>query len=367
MKKIVITGAHLTPALAAVEGLENKKDYQIIFFGRKKATDGSDNLSAEFREISKRNIPFVDIISGRLTRKFTKYTVSSLLKIPLGVLMSFIYLVRYHPSLVVSFGGYLSTPVVFGAWLLGIESVIHEQAVVPGAANRINSLFAKKIFLSWDETKDYFPEEKYQVIGNPQPRSLFKNSAGDKKAKAFLEKKGDMVVVAGGSQGSHVINSLIFENLDLFAGDLVFHQIGTANYKGDHAKAAKIKKNNYFTVDYVSPEDIGAVFSRAKFVISRSGANTVWDLAALAKPAILIPLAIAAADEQTKNAGILETAGSAIILRQKDLSRRTLKNALEKMEDNLSEFEKNAKAFQKTLPKNATEILTRYIISTLDS
>lgn len=361
MRRIVITGGHLTPALAVLDALQNKKDYQVVFFGRKKATDGSNNLSAEFREISKRNVPFVNIVSGRLTRKFTKYTISSLLKIPLGVLMSFVYLVRYRPALVVSFGGYLSAPVVFGAWLLGIDSVTHEQAMVPGFANRINSLFVKKIFLSWEQTKDYFPKEKCQVIGTPQPQSLFKNSAGDKKVKAFLERKGEMVVVAGGSQGSHVINNLIFENLDLFAGSLVFHQIGTADYKGDHAKAARIKKNNYFAVDYVSPEDIGAVFARAKFVISRSGANTVWDLAVLGKPAILIPLAIAAADEQTKNAKILEVAGSAIIIRQQDLSRQTLKKTIEKMEENLPEFEKNAKAFQKTLPQDSTAKLVRYL------
>ncbi len=361
MKKIVICGGHLTPALAVVEVLGSKKDYQAVFFGRKKATDGSNNLSAEFREVSKRNIEFIDIISGRLTRKFTKYTISSLLKIPFGFLLSLFYLVRVRPSLVVSFGGYLSTPVVFGAWLLGIDSVTHEQAVVPGFANRLNSLFTKKIFLSWEQTKDYFPKEKCQVIGTPQPQSLFKNSAGDKKVKTFLERKGDMIVVAGGSQGSHVINNLVFENLDLFGADLVFHQIGTANYKGDHAKAAKIKKNNYFAIDYVSPEDIGAVFYRAKFVISRSGANTVWDLATLAKPAILIPLAIAAADEQTKNARILEIAGSAIIVNQKELSRQTLKETVQKMEDNLSGFKKSARTFQKTLPKNATEKLVRAI------
>ncbi|MDO8487594.1 MAG: UDP-N-acetylglucosamine--N-acetylmuramyl-(pentapeptide) pyrophosphoryl-undecaprenol N-acetylglucosamine transferase [Candidatus Curtissbacteria bacterium] len=365
MKKIVITGGHLTPALAVVEALANKKEYKIIFFGRKIATDGSDSVSAEFREIGKRNITFVDIVSGRLTRKFTKYSIPSLLKIPLGVLMSFLYLAKYRPSLVVSFGGYLSTPVVFCAWLLGIDCLTHEQAVVPGFANRLNSLFVKKIFLSWEQTKNYFPKEKYQVIGTPQPQSLLEKSAGEKKVKAILERIGDMVVVAGGSQGSHIINNLVFENLDLFARNLVFHQIGTANYKNDHAKAAKIRKNNYFAIDYVSPEDIGAVFSRAKFVISRSGANTVWDLAMLAKPAILIPLAIAAGDEQTKNAQILETAGSAIILSQNSLSRASLKEAIKKMEDNLSEFEKSARAFQKTLPQNSTEKLVQYIYQIL--
>lgn len=363
--KIVICGGHLTPALALIEALE-KKGYQIIFFGRKIATDGSDNLSAEFREISKRGIPFIDIVSGRLTRKFTKYTVSSLLKIPFGFLLSLFYLAKYRPSLVVSFGGYLSTPVVFGAWLLGIDSITHEQAVVPGFANRINSLFVKKIFLTWPESQNYFPRGKRQVIGNPQPFSRSTKIPGDKKIRAFLAKKGDLILITGGSQGSHVINSLIFDNVDLFDKFLVFHQTGTANWRGDHAQAAKIKRANYLAVDYVSPRDIGALLTRSKLIISRSGANTVWDLAALAKPAILIPLPIAAGDEQTKNARILETAGSAIIISQKDLSRQTLKEAIAKINENLPDFEKNAKAFQKTLPQNSAEKLIQYITSTLN-
>ncbi|MBI2598848.1 UDP-N-acetylglucosamine--N-acetylmuramyl-(pentapeptide) pyrophosphoryl-undecaprenol N-acetylglucosamine transferase, partial [Candidatus Curtissbacteria bacterium] len=112
--------------------------------------------------------------------------------------------------------------------------------------------------------------------------------------------------------------------------------------------------------------DIGALLTRSKLIISRSGANTVWDLAALAKPAILIPLPIAAGDEQTKNARILETAGSAIIISQKDLSRQTLKEAIAKINENLPDFEKNAKAFQKTLPQNSAEKLIQYITSTLN-
>lgn len=363
MKKVVIVGGHLTPALAVADGLAQKKNYRVIFFGRKKATDGSNNLSAEYREVTKREIPFVAIIAGRLTRKFTKYTIPSLLKIPLGFLLSFLYLLKYRPGTVIAFGGYLSTPVIFSAWLLGIDSITHEQAAVPGLANRINSLFVKKIFLSWPGVRGEFPVEKCEVIGTPAAGLLSRKSSSDKKLNSFVSKGGDMVVVLGGSQGSHAINGFIFKNLDLFGSYNILHQLGTADYLGDHAKASTISKNTYLAVDYISPEDLGAVLHHAKFVISRSGANTVWDLAALTKPAIFIPLPIAAGDEQTKNARILETAGSAIILNQKGLSRQTMKESIAQMEKDLANFEKNAKAFQKTLPQNATQKLTKWILS----
>ena len=364
MKKIVVCGGHLTPALALIEALEKKEDYFIIFFGRKKATDGSNNLSAEFREVGKRNIPFVDIISGRLTRKLTKYTIPSLFKIPLGFALSLAYLVKYRPSAVVAFGGYLSTPVIFSAWFLGIDSITHEQAVVPGLANRINSLFVSKFFVTWPQTQKYF-SRKTEVIGNPQPASLAKRVSSDKKLNAIISGKTNLILVMGGAQGSHIINNLVFDNLDLLDKFFVFHQIGTANYKGDHQKAAKIKKSNYFKTDYISPEDFGAVLEKAKFVISRSGANTVWDLATLAKPAILIPLPIAAGDEQTKNARILETAGSAIIVSQKNLSRESLKVAIDKIQKSLGTYQLKAKAFQKTLPQESTQKLVQYIYQIL--
>lgn len=352
MKKVVVCGGHLTPALALVDELRNNRNYEVVFFGRKKATDGSSNLSAEFREITKREITFVNIITGRLTRKWTKYSLASILKIPLGFLLSLVYLIKYHPSLVVSFGSYLSTPVVISSWFLGIDTFTHEQATVPGVANRINSLFVKKIFMTWKESQKFFPKDKSQIIGNLQPKLFLHKKSLNKKINKFLSKKGDMVFILGGSQGSHVINDFIFKNLDLFSRYLIVHQVGTANYKNDQEKAYKLKRDNYFPIDYVSSQDIGSIYLRSKFVISRSGANTVWDLATLAKPAILIPLPISASGEQMANAEKLEKAKMAIVLEQKNLTRNILKNAVIRLEKNYNILYQNAQKFKKILPQN---------------
>lgn len=353
MKKAVVCGGHLTPALALVDELRKRRNYEIIFFGRKNATDGSSNLSAEFREITGRDITFVNIITGRLTRKWTKYSLSSILKIPLGFLLSLVYLVKYRPSFVVSFGGYLSTPVVIGSWLLGIDTFTHEQATIPGVANRINSLFVKKIFLTWKESQNFFPKDKSQIIGNLQPTLYHQKKSRDQKINNFLGKEGNLVLILGGSQGSHVINEFIFKNLDLFSRYLIVHQVGTANYKNDQMKAFKIKRDNYFPIDYVSSQDIGSIYLRSKFVISRSGANTVWDLATFAKPAILVPLPISASGEQMANARKLEKAKMSIVLEQKNLSRNTFKNALIRLEKNYDIACQNAQKFKKTLPQNS--------------
>ena len=107
MKKIVICGGHLTPALALIEKLESHKRPEIVFFGRKKTTARSQNSSLEYEIAKKHQIKFYSINAGKLQRKFTRYTLLWLVKIPVGFIQSFIYLLLERPNLVVSFGGYL--------------------------------------------------------------------------------------------------------------------------------------------------------------------------------------------------------------------------------------------------------------------
>lgn len=358
MKKIVICGGHLTPTLALIDELISKKDLKIIFFGRKYATEGSKNLSAEYQVVSKLNIKFYSIIAGRLQRKFTKFTIPALFKIPIGFGQSLLFLLLTRPHIIVSFGGYLSLPVVFAGWLLGIKSITHEQSITLGLANKMNSLFVEKIYLSWPQTIKFLNSQNHQVIGNLTRKAIFKKETSTSKIqKFFIESTEKLILVMGGNQGSHYINNLIFDLLPKLYGYRLIHQVGTANYKGDLDKAKAINKKNYLPLEYIDQENIGAIFSRADLIISRSGANTVWDLAICAKAAILIPLPIAASGEQEKNAQILEKAGSGIVVNQKDLNANKLKARIDYLFKNLAKFQKNAQNFSQTLPKDATTIL----------
>jgi UDP-N-acetylglucosamine--N-acetylmuramyl-(pentapeptide) pyrophosphoryl-undecaprenol N-acetylglucosamine transferase len=361
MEKIVLCGGHLTPALALIEELESKKDLKIFFFGRKFSTEGSANLSAEYNVINGKGLSFIPITTGRLQRKLTKYTIPSLLKIPVGLLQSLYYLAKIRPGLVVSFGGYLSVPVVFCAWLLGIDSVTHEQAIVPGLANLINTHFVKKVFLSWPETQKFFPKEKTEVIGNLTRKSLFQKRAPQKRLAQFLQSGKRVVFVTGGNQGSHFLNTLTFQLLPKLSSFAILHQVGTANYQNDYEKSQKIKKKNYLALQYLGPGDIGAAFENAEIIISRSGANTVWDIAMLGKIALFIPLPISASQEQYKNAAVLHKAGSAEILRQNEAAPQKVEQLINDLAKNAQKYRKNAQAFSRTLPKNAAQKIVNYI------
>jgi len=332
-----------------------------LFFGRKYATEGSKSLSAEYRVITQKRIRFWAIESGRLQRKFTRHTIPSLLKIPLGFLESFIFLLFARPSLIVSFGSYLSVPVVFCGWLLGIATISHEQSIIPGLATKINSIFAKKLFLSWPQTLNHFQKEKSQVIGNLIRQSLFKTNAASGVVKKFLKRSKKLIFITGGNQGSHFLNKLVFASLDILKDYQIFHQVGTVNYQGDLDFANRLKQKNYLAVDYIQPEDIGAVLNKASVVICRSGANTVWELAALAKVAILVPLPIAASYEQKANAEILQKAGSSIVLGQQDTDPKVLKTAVGEIIASYSKYKKAAQKFQKTLSVDAAFKMSLFI------
>jgi UDP-N-acetylglucosamine--N-acetylmuramyl-(pentapeptide) pyrophosphoryl-undecaprenol N-acetylglucosamine transferase len=362
MKKILLCGGHLTPAQALVENLVKEKDLEIYFFGRKFVTEGNKNLSAEFKQISNYNVVFKNIVAGRFQRHLSKYTLISLIKIPVGFIQSFFLLLFIRPKLIVSFGGSISFPVIFCGWLLGIESITHEQAVVPGLSNRLNGLFVKKIYGSWKESLNYYPKEKTVVIGNLVRGSLLKGTA----KKLRLPKK-HTIFITGGNQGSHFLNTFVFENIKKLSSFNIIHQVGTANFKGDHDKAKSIKQNGYLWYDYIKPETLKSIFDAAQIIISRAGANTVWELALLGKVAILVPLLHSAGSEQAKNASILQSAGSAIVIGQKEANSGKILESIEKIQADYGKMLKSAENLAKTLPHGADKILAsdiKKIIST---
>ncbi len=361
MKKVAICGGHLTPALALIEELEKKNDVEIIFFGRKYTAEGTKIQSAEYKLIKEKGIKFTEITTGRLQRKFTRHTPVSLAKVPGGFAQALFHLRREKPAVVVSFGGYVGLPVVFSAKLLGIKTIIHEQSAIPGLANKISAKICDNIFVSFPKTLKYFPAGNTTLIGNLTRADVYKKQASTKKIGDFISKSKELIFITGGNQGSHFINTLILNSLEKLKGYQILHQVGTLNFKGDFEKARKKSNNNYLPVDYLTNSDFGAAINSAKIIISRSGANTVWELATLSKVAILIPLPISAAGEQYENAQILKEAGSAVVLNQKDTTPEILVSTLGQLEANYQNFQDAAKVQSAKMPKDAAKKLAEAV------
>lgn len=358
-KKIVITGGHLTPALAVIEKLR-QRGWEIIFIGRKYAVEGEKTPAIEVQIVPKLGIPFLPLTTGRIQRKFTRWTIPSLLKIPFGFLQAFFYLLCLKPNVVLSFGGYLSVPVVFSAWILRIPIITHEQTTVKGLATKFNSIFAQKIAVSWEKSLREFPKNKVVLTGNPIRKETFKINEKFWQELNF-RKNYPLIFITGGNQGSHTINMAVRKVIpQLVKFTNVFHQCGYLQSFGDFKKLTRVKKSlptrlrgAYEVRKYLGPQEMGTLLNKATLVVSRAGANTVCELAALGKPCILIPFPWLYQDEQTKNAQILAEAGIAEILPQEKLFGKKLLNLIQKMLNNISYYQKNGVKAKKLILKNA--------------
>src|SRR3989304_10101442 len=148
--KIFITGGHVTPPLAVIEEIVYRyPDWQIFFVGRKYAMEGDLTVSEEYRIIRELGLPFLPLVTGRLQRRFTRYTIPSLLKIPQGLLQAWLYVREHKPDVIVTFGGYVGLPVVLAGWLLRIPIISQDETRSVGLANRLVSLLSAKICLSY--------------------------------------------------------------------------------------------------------------------------------------------------------------------------------------------------------------------------
>ncbi|MDQ3239656.1 MAG: UDP-N-acetylglucosamine--N-acetylmuramyl-(pentapeptide) pyrophosphoryl-undecaprenol N-acetylglucosamine transferase [bacterium] len=319
--KVIIIGGHVTPALATIDALKKvDSTTSFYFFGRKSTREGDNAISAEYELIKSLNIPFVSITTGRLQRVFTRYTILSLLKIPIGLFQSFNNLLKIKPDVIVSFGGYLAVPVVVAGWLLRIPVVVHEQTLIPGLANKISARFASIIALSFEETRKFYIRYNTVVLGNPIRKEIFQQNNIFK----IVNKNRPVIFVTGGNQGAHGINMFVFENINnLLEHFIIIHQTGNSTTINDYARSVEIAKSlkdgsSYYVYPYIGPEEIGDVFASCDLVLGRSGVNTMCEIIALSKKAILVP--VPNHREQTYNAQYFSKLGFGSMIVQEELT-----------------------------------------------
>lgn len=382
--RIVVTGGHLTPAMAVIQELISRfgKEVEIIYIGRKYTFEGSSTIAAEYEVIPTLKVKYLVLNAGRLQRKITRYTFLGLLKIPFGCIQSFYYLLKYKPQMVLSFGGYLSLPVVINAWILRIPILIHEQTVVLGLANRVGALFASRICLSWRSSQKYFPKGKTVITGNPIRQAIFQKfdslSQTDKENRLglFLSKikpEDKLIYITGGNQGSQVINQALLRILPkLLLKYYVIHQTGSLDFSSIQEEVEKIKRKlreRYYFASWFCDSEHGWNLNRANLVISRSGANTIAELIALKKIAVLIPIPWAAGNEQFKNAEILVKYGLGKIFPQSELEKDRFYKVIQKTIERttagdfkIAEIENRLKREGDSLPFNGAKKLVDEIL-----
>lgn len=358
---IFICGGHVTPALALIEEL-TKRDARIVFAGRKYALEGSRQVSEEYRLVHDKRVQFLSLTAGRLQRKFTWQTIPSLLKIPVGLIQALFYTIRFHPAVIVSFGGYVALPVSLAGATLGIPVITHEQTRVIGLSNRIIGRIAKKICVTFPEMLKGISKEKGVYTGLPIRREMFTPPS----TASYRFPDRPLLYIAGGSLGAKSLNDIVFQAIPKLTDTFtILHQVGRVNMEKatEVSHALSDKTERYIPVPYLSVNDLSWVLSRAAIYVGRSGANTVVELAALGKIAILVPLPWAAGNEQYVNAKWLEDNGGAMIVPQDSLTPESLVEHILSVWKDRQTYEKRAKKFSSLVPRDGARSMSTEVLS----
>lgn len=295
--------------------LLNRGD-SVVFIG--------SNSGLEERLVADLGIRFESIVTGKLRRYFSLQNLIDMFRVPIGILQSLLLVARIRPNVVFSKGGYVAFPVVFASWLLRVPVVAHESDLTPGLATRLCAPFVKTQCLNFDSTRTRASNSL--VTGTPIRKDLLNGDADRGREWLGLNSRHKPVmVVVGGSLGAEEVNVVIRDCARKLAENYtVVHVCGAGNLDTELTSV-----ESYHQFEYID-EQWGDVLALADIVVSRSGANSLFELLTLRKPNILVPLPLATSrGDQIENADYAEERGWSLVVPQEKLTQDSLLAALE--------------------------------------
>lgn len=349
MKTIVLTGGgtsgHVTPNIALLPGLKGL-GYAIHYIGSKNGI--------EKQLIEREGIPYHGIQAGKLRRYLDVKNFTDIFRIAGGFAQALSVLGKLKPDVVFSKGGFVSCPVVWAAWLKRIPVIIHESDITPGLTNKLSIPFAKKVCYTFPETQKHVPPEKSCLTGLPVRPGM---TSGDRlkgfKLCGFSSNKPVLLII-GGSQGSESINQAVRMVLNrLLESFQVCHICGKGNVKTD-LEGTK----GYKQFEYVN-EELPDLFSCADILVSRAGATTMFEMLAMKKPVLFIPLPKnASRGDQILNARSFQANGYSDMLLEESMTAEILVEKINQLYLNRALY---VRAMQESSSQNAADTIVGLI------
>lgn len=307
------TAGHINPALALAEELA-ARGHQVEFFGQPKKLESTLVPQAGF--------PFnpIDVTGFDRSRPWT--LVSALWRMRAAQKTIGRHFGSERPDVAVGFGAYIELPLINWCHAQGIPCVIHEQNSVPGLANKTSAAKVKTVCVSLPVAIDAFrgkvgPDTQIVVTGNPVRQSVIRADRAQGRRDLGIPEDATMLLVFGGSLGARHLNqrvaalkSKLLSRRDLY----VIHSTGKGEYDSVVQELALTQEESarWRVMPYI--DRMGEALAAADLVLSRAGASSVAEIAALAVPSVLVPYPFATADHQTTNARYLVDAGAAVLL-----------------------------------------------------
>ena len=301
------TGGHLYPGIAvAREILRREADARVSFAGTSRGI--------ETRVVPREGFALDLLRSTGIAGGSLRSRARGMALVPVSLWDAWRIVSRRRPDIVIGVGGYSSGPVVLMAALRGVSTMVLEQNAVPGLANRLLARWVRAAAVTFPDTSAFFGDRAF-VAGNPVRQEFFGDPAGTDTTPGRLR-----VLVIGGSQGAHAVNVAVVaavpELVRSVPGFTLVHQTGErdlATAQAEYGRDAGHLRAAAF-LDPVVDE-----MRAADLVIARAGSTTLAELAAVGRPAVLIPLP-SRDDHQLRNAQVLERAGAAAVIAQATLT-----------------------------------------------
>lgn len=360
MSRIILTGGgtggHLFPLVAVARKIVeltktgNYGETEIYYLGPGLFLESS----LEREEI---NFHYAILVTGKWRRYASFQNFIDLFKISIGFIQALWKVWLIMPDIIFSKGGYGSIATVLAGWLYRIPIILHESDSAPGFTNRLLSPFATFIAVSWSEAAQYFPSDKTYFTGEATRDAFFSPPDPEKeRALLHLTTKKPVMLVLGGSQGAQKINNIILDILpQLLQTVEIIHQTGDENYDDIFRESRIVLEGitgtefiSYHPVNFlVEPEYVAAIHS-ADIVISRSGAGSIFEIAASGRASILIPITDSANDHARRNAYIFRGDGRSEIIEENNLTPNLMLSVIASILNNSEKkkkMEQGAKAF----------------------
>ncbi|TLG72145.1 undecaprenyldiphospho-muramoylpentapeptide beta-N-acetylglucosaminyltransferase [Culicoidibacter larvae] len=316
------SGGHIYPALALIEYIRRiEPDAEFLYVGMKTKMEG--------KIVEQAGIPFEHIAVKGLRGKFTFQNVQAVSLLGAGIVKARKIIKQFKPDLVIGTGGYVSAPVVFAASRMHIATAVFDADHSPGKANSFLAKYADRVFVSYPEAVEKFPHP-HRVVVSGNPRGTSAAYYAQKHPKSAHHRKH--ITVLGGSLGAQRLNEAMIDLLKVAQTYIYDFTFVTGEQYYQEVFAALPEASHKAEILPYTDDTLGLI-NNSDLVVSRSGATTLAEIAALHTPAILIPSPNVTNGEQLANAKVFEAKGAAILLADEDLSADTLWQAISKVLD----------------------------------
>lgn len=349
MKKpiILLTGGGTAGHVSVNEALIpvfQEKGYEVHYIG------SHDGIEKELIGNNYPEVTYHAIQSGKLRRYFSMKNFTDPVRVGAGLLQALSIIRKLKPEVIFSKGGFVSVPVVLAGQLTKTPVVIHESDVTPGLANKLAIPFATHIFTVFEKTLNYVPKVKSTCTGAVIRPELFEGRREEGIKMAGFTSEKPVLIVMGGSQGAKILNDALRKELQSITETFdVIHLCGKGNID-----ASLSNHMHYKQFDYVTTE-LPHLLAAADFAVSRAGSNAIFELLALEKPMLLVPLSAAQSrGDQILNANFFKSLRLANVVEEEELTQRGLQEEVMKLVEDEKDLKQQMLVTEK--PKTAGEM-----------